>query len=315
MAPPLVAIVGPTASGKSALALRLARERSGEIVSCDSLQVYRGLDVGSAKASPTERAEVPHHLLDVVDPDQAFSAAEYARLARAALRDVASRGRLPVVAGGTGLYLRALLQGLFEGPSRDEALRRRLEAMGERFGDARLHRRLAHVDPEAAGRIRPRDRVRVVRALEVFCSTGRPISRQQREGALPLTGFRPLVVGLDPAREALRCAVQARTKRMLQEGLLDEVRGLLNRGFGPDLRPLQAIGYRQAVAVVQGRLKAADAEVSIVTDTMRFAKRQMTWFRHQAQVLWFREAEEARRTVLAWLDDPAARAARANSLT
>ncbi len=312
MAPPLVAIVGPTASGKSALALRLARERAGEIVSCDSLQVYRGLDVGSAKASRAERSEVPHHLLDVVEPDQPFSAAEYARLARAALRDIASRGRLSIVAGGTGLYLRALLRGLFEGPPRDEALRERISAIGERFGDARLHRLLARVDPEAAARMRPRDRVRVVRALEVFFATGRPLSLQQREGARPLTGFRPLVVGLDPDREALRAAVAARTRRMLREGLLDEVRGLLDRGLSPQLRPLQAIGYRQAVAVVQGRLGAAEAEASIVTDTMRFAKRQMTWFRHQEEVRWFREAEEARRAVLFWLEDGATLA---NSLT
>ncbi len=312
MAPPLVAIVGPTASGKSALALRLARERAGEIVSCDSLQVYRGLDVGSAKASRAERSEVPHHLLDVVEPDQPFSAAEYARLARAALRDIASRGRLSIVAGGTGLYLRALLRGLFEGPPRDEALRERISAIGERFGDARLHRLLARVDPEAAARMRPRDRVRVVRALEVFFATGRPLSLQQREGARPLTGFRPLVVGLDPDREALRAAVAARTRRMLREGLLDEVRGLLDRGLSPQLRPLQAIGYRQAVAVVQGRLGAAEAEASIVTDTMRFAKRQMTWFRHQEEVRWFREAEEARRAVLSWLEDGATLA---NSLT
>jgi tRNA dimethylallyltransferase len=312
VAPPLVAIVGPTASGKSALALRLARERAGEIVSCDSLQVYRGLDVGSAKASPAERGEVPHHLLDVVEPDQPFSAAEYARLARAALRDIAARGRLCIVAGGTGLYLRALLQGLFEGPSRDEALRGRLEAIGERFGDARLHRLLSRVDPAAAARIRPRDRVRVVRALEVFWTTGRPMSLQQREGARPLTGFRPLVVGLAPDREALRAAVAARTRRMLREGLLDEVRGLLDRGLSPRLRPLQAIGYRQAVAVVQGRLGMAEAEASIVTDTMRFAKRQMTWFRHQAQVLWFEGAEEARREVLSRLDGAGTPA---NSLT
>jgi tRNA dimethylallyltransferase len=307
VATPLVAIVGPTASGKSALALGLARERFGEIVSCDSQQVYRGLDVGSAKASPAERAEVRHHLLDVVSPDQPFSAAEYARLARGALRDIASRGRLPLVAGGTGLYLRALLQGLFDGPSRDEARRRRLEAMGERFGNARLHRLLARVDPEAAARIRPPDRVRVVRALEVYWSTGRPISLQQREGALPLAGFRSLVVGLDPGRGALRANVTARTRRMLEGGLLGEVRGLLDRGLDPGLRPLQSIGYRQAVAVLQGRLGTAEAEASIVTDTMRLAKRQMTWFRHQAEVQWFREAEEARRAVLAWLDAPPSR--------
>jgi tRNA dimethylallyltransferase len=304
VAAPLVVIVGPTASGKSALALRLARERSGEIVSCDSLQVYRGLDIGSAKATAEERAEVPHHGLDVADPDEAFSAASYARLARAALRGIASRGRLAIVAGGTGLYLRALLHGLFEGPSRDEALRRRLEGMAERFGDARLHRVLARVDPEAAVRVRPGDRVRVVRALEVYRTTGRPISEQQRGGATPLQGFRPLVVGLDPGRAELRAAVEARTRAMLARGLLEEVRGLLGRGYGPELRPLRAIGYRQAVAAVRGETTVEEAERAIVTETLRFAKRQRTWFRHQQpDVRWFADAEGAWAAAVAWLDE------------
>ena len=297
MAAPLVAIVGPTASGKSALALRLARERSGEIVSCDSLQVYRGLDVGSAKATSAERAEVPHHLLDVADPGEVFSAADYARLARAALDGVRGRGRLPIVAGGTGLYLRALLVGLFEGPPRDEALRRRLEALGDRFGDERLHRLLGRVDPAAAGRIGPRDRVRVVRALEVYRATGRPISEEQRRGAEPLRGYRTLVVGLDPGRAALRAAIEARTRQMLEQGLMDEVRGLLSRGTDPLARPLQAIGYRQALSVLRGEMTVEDAERAIVTATLRFAKRQMTWFRHQEEVRWFAHAGEAREAV------------------
>jgi len=300
-AAPLVAVVGPTASGKSALALRLARARSGEIVSCDSLQVYRGLDVGSAKPTPSERAEVRHHLVDVAGPDEPFSAATYARLARLALADIAARGRLAVVAGGTGLYLRALLQGLFEGPSRDEALRRRLEGLAERFGDARLHRLVARVDPEAAARIRPRDRVRVVRALEVYHLTGRPISVGQRGGAEPMGGFRRLVVGLDPDRAALREAVRARTRDMLAGGLLEEVRALLGR-YGPDLRPLRSIGYRQAVAVVRGEMTAEEAEASIVTETMRFAKRQRTWFRHQQpEVVWYARADDALAAALLWL--------------
>jgi tRNA dimethylallyltransferase len=303
VAAPLVAIVGPTASGKSALAMRLARDRSGEIVSCDSLQVYRGLDIGSAKPTAEERAEVVHHLLDVAAPDEAFSAAEYARLARAAVRDVAARGRLAIVAGGTGLYLRALLQGLFEGPSRDAALRRRLEGLAERFGDARLHRLLARVDPEAAARVRPRDRVRVVRALEVYRATGRPISEQQRGGAEPLQGFRTLVVGLDPGQAALREAVLARTREMLARGLLEEVRGLLGRGFGPELRPLRAIGYRQAAAVVRGEAAVEGLETAIVAETLRFAKRQRTWFRHQQPgVRWFEDADGASAEVRGWLD-------------
>ena len=305
-AAPLVAIVGPTASGKSALALRLARARSGEIVSCDSLQVYRGMDVGSAKPTPRERAGVRHHLVDVADPDEPFSAAAYARLARAALADVAARGRLAIVAGGTGLYLRALLQGLFEGPSRDEALRRRLEGLAERFGDARLHRLLARVDPDAAGRIRPRDRVRVVRALEVYHLTGRPISEGQRGGAEPLSGFRGLVVGLDPDRAALREAVRARTRAMLARGLIEETRALLER-YGPDLRPLRSIGYRQAVALSRGQMTVEEAEASIVTETLRFAKRQRTWFRHQQPgVAWFTDADDALAASLRWLDAPPA---------
>jgi tRNA dimethylallyltransferase len=310
VAAPLVAIVGPTASGKSALALRLARQRSGEIVSCDSLQVYRGLDVGSAKATPAERAEVEHHLLDVADPGEVFSAADYARLARAALQGVRGRGRLPIVAGGTGLYLRALLEGLFEGPPRDEALRRRLEALADRFGDERLHRLLRRVDPVAAHRIRPRDRVRVVRALEVYRATGRPISEQQQRGSAPLQGYRAFVVGLDPGRAALRAAIVARTRKMIEGGLIGEVRGVVSGGLDPRARPLQAIGYRQALSVLRGEMTVEDAERAIVTATLRFAKRQMTWFRHQADVRWFPCADEALEAAVAWLDHPPA-----NSLT
>ncbi len=301
--PPLIAIVGPTASGKSALALRLARERQGEVVSCDSLQVYRGLDVGSAKATAAERREVPHHLLDVVSPEQPFSAAEYARLARAAIAEVSGRGRLPLVAGGTGLYLRALLQGLFAGPARVEPLRRRLEALAERFGDARLHRLLRHHDAQAGRRISPGDRVRIVRALEVYCVTGRSISTQQGEGAEPLRGFRTLIVGLRPDRAALRLAVAARTREMLAGGLLDEVRGLLAGGYARELRPLQAIGYRQALAVLAGETTIEQAERSINVDTMRFAKRQMTWLRHQQpDVAWFGSPEDAHAAALRFLD-------------
>jgi tRNA dimethylallyltransferase len=302
VARPLVAIVGPTASGKSALALRLARERSAEIVSCDSLQVYRGLDIGSAKATAGERAEIEHHLLDVADPGEIFSAADYARLARAALEVTRTRGRLPIVAGGTGLYLRALLTGLFEGPPRDEALRRRLEALADRFGDPRLHRLLGRVDPVAAARINPRDRVRVVRALEVYRATGRPLSDHHQQGAEPLRGYLPLVVGLDPGRVALRSAIEARTRQMLARGLIEEVRGLLSGGTDPHARPLQAIGYRQALSVLRGEMSVQEAEDAIVTATLRFAKRQMTWFRHQADVRWFAQASAAHEAVCAWLD-------------
>jgi tRNA dimethylallyltransferase len=304
MASPLIAIVGPTASGKSALALRLAREEGGEIVSCDSLQVYRGLDIGSAKATARERAEIAHHLIDVVDPDEVFSAAEYARQARAVLTAIAERGHLPIVAGGTGLYLRALIEGLFEGPARDESRRRRLEALAIRYGDERLHRLLRHLDPEAAERVGPRDRVRTVRALEVFWATGQPISALRRQRGRPLEGFRVLVLGLNPDRDRLRDVVIARTRRMLDSGLVEEVRGLMERGYGPELRPLQAIGYREAVAVVRGEMSRAEAEAAIVTATMRFARRQMTWFRHQVDVAWHQDPDSAHAAALSWLAAP-----------
>jgi tRNA dimethylallyltransferase len=299
--PRLIAIVGPTASGKSALALRLAVERDGEIVSCDSMQVYRGLDIGTAKPTPEEQRLVPHHLLDVVEPDQPFSAADYARLGRAALADIRARGRLPVVVGGTGLYLKALLHGLFAGPSRDTAFRARLEALAGRRGDARLHRLLARLDPASAVRIAPADRVRVVRALEVLRATGRRIGEHHRAGADPLQGFTPAVFGIDPDRSQLRAAIERRTRQMFERGLLEEVEGLLSRGYSASLRPLQAIGYRQAVAVLQGRETVEQAQHGIVTETMRYAKRQMTWFRHQARVAWSSSGDEAHAAVTAWL--------------
>ncbi|HXY40130.1 MAG TPA: tRNA (adenosine(37)-N6)-dimethylallyltransferase MiaA [Vicinamibacteria bacterium] len=305
--PPLAAIVGPTASGKSALALRLARARGGEVVSCDSLQVYRGLDIGSAKPTPEERRQVRHHLVDVAEPEQAFSAAAYVRLAREALAEIARRGALPVVAGGTGLYLRALLVGLFEGPSRDAPLRQRFSAIAERHGELRLHRLLAAVDPAAAGRIHPRDRVRTVRALEVYWTTRRPISEHQAATRGGLSGFRVGVFGLRPPRAKLRQSVERRTRGMLERGLLDEVRALLARGLSPELSPLRAIGYRQAVAVVRGELAVEAAEAAIVTETMRYAKRQMTWFRHQQPgVSWFEDPEAAYQAIIEWLDRPGA---------
>ena len=299
-APLLIGVVGPTAAGKSALGLRLAREHGGEIVSCDSLQVYRGMDVGSAKPTLAERALVPHHLLDVADPDQGFTAAEYSRQAREAVRGITARGRPPLVVGGSGLYLRALLGGLFEGPSRDAALRQRLEVMADRFGDVRLHRLLRRVDPEAAARIEVRDRVRVIRALEVFKATGRALSQHHRRPAEPLTGYDVRLLGLNPPREALRAAVERRTDHMLGGGLLEETRTLLAR-HPAELRPLQAIGYRQAAAVVRGEAEVGAARRDMVKETMRYAKRQMTWFRHQTQVTWCATAEEAHGVASAWM--------------
>jgi tRNA dimethylallyltransferase len=304
LAAPLIALVGPTAAGKSALALELARRHDAEIVSCDSLQVYRGLDIGSAKVKEPERSEVPHHLLDVVEPDQDFSAAEYARLARAVVRDIARRERLPLVVGGTGLYLRALLEGLFEGPPRQHDLRLRLEALAARHGDRRVHRLLVHVDATTAAKVPARDRVRVVRALEVYFARGRPISEERQKGAIRLEGFRVLTLGLAPDRGALRQVIERRTDAMLEGGLVGEAASLLARGFSPGLRPLQAIGYRQAVRVARGEMDVEAARGEIVAETMRYAKRQMTWFRHQAQTQWHESSAQAREAIRLWLGNP-----------
>jgi tRNA dimethylallyltransferase len=301
VAPRLIAIVGPTGAGKSALALRVAGEWPAEIVSCDSLQVYRGLDIGSAKPSVEERRLVPHHLIDVRDPREGFSAAEYARDARAAAADIAGRGRLTLLVGGSGLYFRAFFRGLFEGPARDEPFRARLEGLAARFGDARLHRLLRRVDPESAARIAAADRVRVVRALEVYRATGRTIGAHHREPVRGLSGFEALVVGLDPERGALRRAVERRSQAMLDRGLVAEVTGLLASGCSPELPALRAIGYLQVVTLVRGGCSREEALRRMVTETMRYAKRQMTWFRREPAVSWFPDAGSALVAVRAFL--------------
>jgi tRNA dimethylallyltransferase len=277
----LIAILGPTASGKSALAIRLAQRLGGEIVNYDSVQVYRGFDIGSAKTPPAERAGVPHHLLDVCAPGETFSAGDYARLAREAVRAVGDRGRVPVVVGGTGFYLRALLDGLFEGPSRDEELRSRLERSASRRVPGYLHRLLARLDPEAAARIHPNDQPKLLRALEVRLIEGRPLASLLRRGLAPLQGFRALKLFLDPPREALYERIDRRTLCMFQEGLEDEVRRLLAAGASREAWAFGALMYRQALAVVEGRMSREEAIEDASRATRNYAKRQLTWFRNQ----------------------------------
>lgn len=273
-----LAVLGPTASGKSALALALARRFDGEIVSCDSQQVYVGMDIGTAKPTPDERRAVPHHLIDVVRPDQPFNAARWAALARAAIADVAARGRLPVVVGGTGLYFRALTGGLFEAPPPDPALRVRHREEAARAGTEALHARLAAADPEAAAAISPRDLVRVSRALEILEQTGVPISTLRRQ-ARPPEDLEPVSVVLDPPLAVLRPQIEARVARMMAAGFEDEVRALRAQGYGPSLRPLQSLGYRQLGALLDGACDAARAVADTVSATVAYARRQRTWFR------------------------------------
>jgi tRNA dimethylallyltransferase len=276
-----VAVLGPTASGKSALGLELARRFGGEIVSCDSQQVYIGLDIGTAKPTAAERRAVPHHLIDVVRPDEPFDAARWAALARAAVADIAARGRLPIIVGGTGLYYRALTGGLFEAPPPDPALRARHREEAARIGTEALHARLATADPEAAAAIAPRDLVRVSRALEVLEQTGVPITTLRRQ-APPPAGPAPLTVVLDPPLAVLRARIEARVAGMMAAGFEDEVRALRAAGYGPALRPLQSLGYKQMSGVVDGACDVAGAASATVAATVAYARRQRTWFRKEA---------------------------------
>jgi tRNA dimethylallyltransferase len=301
---PLVAIVGPTASGKSALGLAVAREFGGEIVSVDSVQVYRGFDIGTAKPSRAERAEVPHHLLDFLEPDQVFTAGDFRREGLRVLADLRSRGRLPVLVGGTGLYLRALLMGLFEGPKRCEALRTRLRQVAARRGPDFLHHLLARLDPAAAARIHPRDHQKLIRAIEVCWTAGRPISALFQQGRKPLQGFRVLTLGLNPDRNQLRQRIERRVERMFACGLLEETRAALARPDAGRLKPLQALGYAQACAALRGEVSVGEAIRLAQAATRRYAKRQMTWFRREPGVYWiagFGDTPEVQRQAITWL--------------
>ncbi len=283
----LVAIVGPTGSGKSELALRLAGHYRGEIVNCDSLQVYRYMDLGTAKVLPDDRRGIPHHLVDIASPDEVFTAGEYARRARPLLEQIAARNALPLVVGGTGLYLRALLEGLFPGPARDAALRARLAAREHRRPGS-LHRLLARFDADAARRIHPRDAQKLVRALEVCLLTRRPLSSWLAAGRQPLRGFRVLKIALDPPREALYRRLEVRCERMFAAGLVEEVRRILELGFPASCQPLEAHGYRQAVQLLRGELSLQQALCLAQRNTRRYAKRQWTWFRHEPDVVWIK---------------------------
>jgi tRNA dimethylallyltransferase len=281
---PFLAILGPTASGKSALGLALAERLGGEIVCCDSQQVYVGMDVGTAKPTAADRARAPHHALDLVRPDESFHAARWAELARAAIAAIHARGRLPIVVGGTGLYYRALVAGLFEAPPSDPAIRARHQERAARDGVPALHAALATVDPEAAATIRTSDLIRISRALEVFEQTGVPISTLRRQAPRP-RDLAPTVLRLDPTLDTLRLRIAARVAEMLTAGFLDEVRTLRAAGYGPACKPLQALGYRQLGAVLDGTMTLTDATTQTIQATVQYARRQRTWFRSEAAAL------------------------------
>ena len=282
---PLVVVVGPTASGKTALALKLAEQFEGEIVSCDAVAVYRGLDVGSAKATAAERARVRHHAIDSLDADEASTAGDYARAARAALAEIKARGRLPIVTGGTGLYLRALLEGLAPAPPRDEELRERLRERVARRGSESLHRLLRRVDPAAAAAIHPNDVPKMIRSVEVTLAARRPQSEQWQAGRDRLQGFRALQMGLNPPRVALYERINERAARMFDEGLLEETAAARER-YGDACRALGSLGYTQAAAMLRGEMTRAEAIAAAQQGHRNYAKRQMTWFRRDKQIEW-----------------------------
>ncbi len=282
----MVILLGPTGSGKTTLSLEIAERFGGEIVSCDSVAVYRGMDLGSAKPSREEQARAPHHLIDVADPDQPMTAGAYSRLARNALGEIASRGRLPIVTGGTGLYLRALTEGLFAGPQRDEDLRERLRNSAQKRGSAWLHRVLSRLDASSAQRIHANDTPKLIRAIEV-CLAGRQMSEvlaSQHEARDPLTGFRLLRIGLNPARDILYERLNHRCADMFAAGLAEETRGLLAR-YGP-VKALDSLGYKQARAVLTDEMTEAEAVAAAQQGHRNYAKRQMTWFRREPDVHW-----------------------------
>lgn len=287
MTTPLVVILGPTASGKSCLSFHLAKTFCGEIVNCDSVQVYRYLDIGTSKPTRQEQFEISHHLLDVVEPDRLFTAGDYMIQGRTILAEIRRRGHLPILAGGSGLYLRALLKGLFNGPKRSEMLRDRLKRKALDKGAPHLHRVLCRVDPISGRKISPQDLPKIIRALEVFCLTSKPISWHFGSGRDPLQGFQILKIGLNPPRKSLYESIDGRVERMFSAGLVEEVQSILNRGFSEDAKALQSLGYSQVLQYLHGELNLAKTLDLTKRETRHYAKRQLTWFRKEEDVFWF----------------------------
>lgn len=284
MEPLLVAIVGPTGSGKTALSLVLAERFQGEIVNCDSVAVYREFTIGTAKPTADERARAPHHLLDILSPDEFMTAGEYARRGRDVLNDIQSRGRLPIVAGGSGLYLRALLEGLFAGPERSAQLRERLRERADKKGAEHLHRLLRRLDPAAAEKIHANDMPKVIRALEICIAARSPMTELWKQGRDPLTGVRILRLGLNPDRNALYTRINERCRRMFDAGLVDETRELMARF--PNAWALSSLGYKQAAQYLRGEIDLKLALWAAQQSHRNYAKRQLTWFRREPDVQW-----------------------------
>ena len=284
---PLLVLGSPTATGKTSLALQLAQSLDAEILNADSLQVYRYLDIGTAKPTRTERERIRHHLLDVVDPDEEYNAALYCEQARALIDELTGKGRRVLVVGGTGLYIRALLQGIIETPPVDEQIRSRYREIRDRLGRHHLHGLLEKRDPQAASRINPNDAVRVIRALEVLDQSGQSILELQKKHRFADCPYAVCKIGLRVERSELKKRIHRRTEQMMEAGLLEEVRGLLDRGYPETLKPLQSLGYRQMISWIRGRCTRDQAKDAINRETWQYAKRQMTWFGADRAIRWY----------------------------
>jgi tRNA dimethylallyltransferase len=285
--PLVLAVLGPTASGKSALGLALAERLGGEILNCDSTAVYRGFDIGTDKVPSDEQRGIPHHLIDIADPTQVYTAAQYAHDANRVIRDVHTRGHIPILVGGTGFYYRALTRGLFPGPGADEALRARLERVAARKGPERLHRLLRRVDPESADRIMPRDLKRLVRALEVYFSTGRPLTAHFADTRSPVADCDVVAVTLKIPADLTAERVARRVERQFERGIVDEVKELLASGVPAEARPFGGLVYRQVMEMLRGIRDEMATRALIVQENRRYARRQLIWFRKEPNLIWF----------------------------
>jgi tRNA dimethylallyltransferase len=288
----LLIICGPTASGKSDLALKLAHMLGGEIINADSMQVYAGMDIGTAKPSAEERSRVPHHLIDIVRPDQPFSAADFAEVADTAIRDIHSRGKRAIAVGGTGLYIRSLLKGLVDSPGDSGEIREALRAEAQERSNQEMWEELHRVDPELAGQIHPNNLVRIIRALEVFRTTGIPLSRYQQEHGFSAQRYRSLQIGMRVERPLLYIRIDKRVDRMVEQGLLQEVQQLLNAGYDPEIKAMRAIGYKEMTAYLAGEFGQEEAIRLIKRNTRHYAKRQLTWFNADKDILWLEYPEK-----------------------
>ena len=280
-------MLGPTASGKSALALSLAERIGGEILNCDSTAVYRGFDIGTDKVPRAEQRGIPHHLIDIADPTDAYTAAQYARDADRVIREVHARAKVPILVGGTGFYYRALTRGLFPGPGADEALRGRLDRIANRRGPERLHQLLRRVDPDSADRIMPRDRKRLVRALEVYLSTGRPLTSHFADTRSPVADCEVIAVALKIPADLTALRVAVRVERQFAQGIVEEVKGLLASGIPADARPFGGLVYRQVMEQLRGVRDEAATRALIIQENRRYARRQLIWFRKEPNLIWF----------------------------